>query len=203
MISSCVIEAAPWRFEVPMQSEPVSPPPMTMTCLPLAVSVPRGAARVSSSPALRLFCWVRKSIAKWMPRSSRPGTSRSRGCSAPPASAIASKFSSSDFTDTVDADLDARAEFDAFGFHLPHAAVDEVLLHLEVGDAVAQQAADAVALLEQRRRYGRRARAAARRPCRPGPSRPRPRACRSSSARAAARSSLLPSRGRRSRIRSS
>ena len=36
MISSWVTEAAPWRFEVPMQSEPVSPPPITTTCLPLA-----------------------------------------------------------------------------------------------------------------------------------------------------------------------
>ena len=33
-----------------------------------------------------------------------------------------------------------------------HAAVDQVLFHLEVGNAVAQQAADAVGLLEQRRR---------------------------------------------------
>jgi hypothetical protein len=38
----------------------------------------------------------------------------------------------------------------AFGLHLLDAAVDVVLLHLEVGDAVAQQAADAVVLLEQR-----------------------------------------------------
>ena len=45
MISSWVTEAAPWRLEVPMQSEPVSPPPITTTCLPLALSVPRGAAR--------------------------------------------------------------------------------------------------------------------------------------------------------------
>ena len=44
----------------------------------------------SSSPAPRLFCWVRKSMAKWMPSSSRPGTSRSRGHSAPPASTTAS-----------------------------------------------------------------------------------------------------------------
>ena len=35
MISIWVTERAPWRFEVPMQSEPVSPPPMTTTCLPL------------------------------------------------------------------------------------------------------------------------------------------------------------------------
>ena len=26
----------PWRIEVPTQSLPVSPPPMTITCLPLA-----------------------------------------------------------------------------------------------------------------------------------------------------------------------
>ncbi len=42
------------------------------------------------------------------------------------------------------------AEGHALGRHLVHAAVDQVLFHLEVGDAVAQQAADAVLLLEQR-----------------------------------------------------
>ena len=36
MISKLVTETAPWRIEVPMQSEPVSPPPMTTTFLPLA-----------------------------------------------------------------------------------------------------------------------------------------------------------------------
>ena len=90
MISSWVTEAAPWRLEVPMQSEPVSPPPITTTCLPLAVSVPFGAALASGSPATRLFCWVRKSMAKWMPSSSRPSTGRSRGASAPPDSTTAS-----------------------------------------------------------------------------------------------------------------
>ena len=39
MISSWVTDFAPWRNEVPMQSEPVSPPPMTMTCLSLARDV--------------------------------------------------------------------------------------------------------------------------------------------------------------------
>src|SRR6185436_13798777 len=34
--SKFVTEAAPWRLDVPMQSEPVSPPPMTTTCLPFA-----------------------------------------------------------------------------------------------------------------------------------------------------------------------
>ena len=36
-ISIWVREAAPWRLEVPMQSDPVSPPPMTTTCLPFAL----------------------------------------------------------------------------------------------------------------------------------------------------------------------
>ena len=35
-ISKLVTDMAPWRIEVPMQSEPVSPPPITMTCLSLA-----------------------------------------------------------------------------------------------------------------------------------------------------------------------
>jgi hypothetical protein len=39
-------------------------------------------------------------------------------------------------------------ELDAFGAHLLQAPVDEVLLHFEIGDAVAQQAADAVVLFE-------------------------------------------------------
>jgi hypothetical protein len=45
-ISSCVIDDAPCRFEVPIQSEPVSPPPITITCFPEALIVPFGAAIV-------------------------------------------------------------------------------------------------------------------------------------------------------------
>jgi hypothetical protein len=40
-------------------------------------------------------------------------------------------------------------KIDALGLHLAHAPVDQMLLHLEVGDAVAQQPADPVVLLEQ------------------------------------------------------
>lgn len=36
MISSWVTDAASCRIAVPTQSAPVSPPPMTTTCLPLA-----------------------------------------------------------------------------------------------------------------------------------------------------------------------
>ena len=44
----------------------------------------------------------------------------------------------------------AGAEDHAFGLHLLDATVDVALLHLEVGDAVAQQAPDTVVLLEHR-----------------------------------------------------
>ena len=47
------------------------------------------------SPALRLFCCGRNSIAKWMPLSSRPGIGRSRGLVAPIVSTIASYFARS------------------------------------------------------------------------------------------------------------
>ena len=51
---------------------------------------PVGAAAASSSPALRLFCWVRNVIAGNSPGRSAPGTSSRRGSSAPPASTTAS-----------------------------------------------------------------------------------------------------------------
>ena len=49
-------------------------------------------------------------------------------------------------------DLDAGAEDHPFRLHLDHAPVDQRLFHLEVGNAVAKQAADAVVLLEHGRR---------------------------------------------------
>src|SRR5690606_40400435 len=41
----------------------------------------------------------------------------------------------------VDADIGRRDELDAFGLHDGQAAIDDLLLELEVGDPVAQQAA--------------------------------------------------------------
>ena len=48
----------------------------------------------------------------------------------------------------VDADVDAGAELGALGAHLLQPPVEDPLLHLELGDAVAQQPADAVGALE-------------------------------------------------------
>jgi hypothetical protein len=46
------------------------------------------------------------------------------------------------------ADLEVGAEDHAFSLHLRDAPVDQVLFHFEVGDAVAEQAANPVGLLE-------------------------------------------------------
>jgi hypothetical protein len=48
----------------------------------------------------------------------------------------------------IDADVHARTEDHAFAFQLADALVDQMLFHLEVGDAIAEQAADAIRLLE-------------------------------------------------------
>ena len=144
MISSWVTDSAPWRIEVPMQSDPVSPPPMTMTCLPPARI---GMTLPSGSSLTRRFCCGRNSMAKWMPSSSRPGIGRSRGFSAPPESAMASCRSRSSVIGKLGADMDVAMEDDALGLHLRDAPVDVELLHLEVGDAVAEQAAGRGVLL--------------------------------------------------------
>ena len=84
-----------------MQSEPVSPPPMTTTCLPPARI---GSASAAGSPEMRRFCCGRNSMAKCTPLSSRPGTGRSRPFSAPPVSTTAScsatSFAASTLTPT-------------------------------------------------------------------------------------------------------
>ena len=47
----------------------------------------------------------------------------------------------------IAADMDVAMEGDAFGLHLLDAALDDIFLHLEVGDAVAEQAAGIGVLL--------------------------------------------------------
>ena len=78
------------------------------------------------------------------------GNGRSRGLVAPPRQDDRVELLAQIRRGDVDADVHARPERHPLGLHLLHAAVDEVLLHLEVGDAVAQQAADAVGALEER-----------------------------------------------------
>ena len=73
---------------------------------------------------------------------------RSRGCSAPPAKQDGVVVLAECFDGNVDADMGIGQERYTFGPHLVDAAVNHVFFQLEVRDAVAQQAADAVVLLE-------------------------------------------------------
>ena len=116
---------------------------MMTTCLPLA-----SIGDASMSPSCTRFDNGRYSIAWWMPFSSRPGTGRSRHAVAPQASTIASFDASEDVDVDAGADPGVGAELGALGLHLREPAIEVALLHLELGDAVAQQAADAVGAFE-------------------------------------------------------
>ena len=184
-----------------MQSEPVSPPPITTTCLPSAVIVPSGAARVLAVAGVALVL-LRQEIHREMDAVELAArhfeVARQLG-----AAGQRHRVESAEqrVHRDIDADLDLGAEGDALGLHLRDAAVDQVLFHLEVGDAVAQQAADAVGLFEQRHRVaGARQLLGA---GEPGRARADHRDALAGLPRrhAAARSSLPASRGRRSRIR--
>ncbi len=83
-----------------------------------------------------------------MPSSSRPGTGRSRACVAPPARTRASKFVAEFVDRNVETHVGVGLEGDALFRHQVEPALDEPFLHLEVGNAVGQQSADAVGPLE-------------------------------------------------------
>ena len=87
------------RSEVAMQSVPVSPPPMTTTCLPVASMMwpsyleTRCALSPRARGSAKRRCWflVRKSMANMTPSSCRPGMGRLLGTVDPIASTVASK----------------------------------------------------------------------------------------------------------------
>ena len=83
-----------------------------------------------------------------MPLRSRPGTLRSRGAVAPPASTIASYVAPQLVDRHVDADVAIRLELDALVAHQRQAAVEKPLFHLECRNPVPQQTADTVGALE-------------------------------------------------------
>ena len=135
-----------------MQSEPVSPPPMTTTCLPLAVIVPlgRGARLVVAGVALVLLGQEVHGEVDAVELAARHfEVARRFGAAGQHQHVVVVEQR---WTDTLTPTSTPVRKIDALGLHLPDAPVDEVLLHLEVGDAVAQQAADAVGLLEHRQR---------------------------------------------------
>src|ERR1700694_1336318 len=106
--SRFVTESAPWRIAVPMQSDPVSPPPMTMTCLRLAGIAGASPARERQVAGLFRAAGEHHRVVlgnQWLDRH-------------------------------IDADVGAVMEHHAFRLHLFDAARAVMLLHLEIGDAV-------------------------------------------------------------------
>ena len=82
------------------------------------------------------------------PSRSAPGTGSPRATVAPPASTIASKSARSCGGGDVAARRHPAAELGALGQHLHQPPVQVALLHLELGDPVAQQPAGRVGPLE-------------------------------------------------------
>ena len=145
--SSCVTCAARWRCDVPRQSEPVSPPPMMTTRLPVA----RMAVVVGDDVARRAAVVLLEELHREVDAVELAPRDRQ-------IARLARAAAEHDRVETrsearrrhVDADVHRGAKGDPFGLHLIDAPIDEVLLHLEVGDAVAKQAANAIVALEQR-----------------------------------------------------
>ena len=175
---------APCRCATPRQSAAVSPPPMMITCLP-AASIERRGDPPGHDPVGLDEVLHRQVDAG---AAARPGVSAmSRPASAPQASSTASWRGPQLVDGDVDADVDAGHEPRR---PRPRSCSSRrsmwLLLQLEVGDAVAQQAADRVVALVHGDRRARPGPAAARRRARPGRSRPRRRSCRTARARARA-----------------
>ena len=85
-----------------------------------------------------------------MPDSCRPGIGRSRGIVAPPREHDGVELAPQLVGRNVGADVGVGPEPDALGLHDREPAIEDALLHLELGDAVAKQAADAIGALEHR-----------------------------------------------------
>ena len=196
--SNWCTDCAPCRSAVPRQSAPVSPPPMITTRLPAAEMIGASPRRVPRTQAVLLrevlhgemdagqFAARHRQIARLA------GTAREQH-----RVVVLTQLTRGQ----VDADVHAWTELHALGLEQRQAPVEHVLLHLEFRDAVAQQPADPVRLLEDGHLVAGLRRAAAPRPGQPDPTRQSPRASRSSSSAAAARSTLPRRRGPRSPAR--
>ena len=86
-------------------------------------------------------------MAKWMPFSSRPGILQVARLLRAAGQQNGVVVIGQGLDRNVHAHVRVGDKGDAFGAHLVQAAVDDVLLHLEAGNAVTQEAADAVGLL--------------------------------------------------------
>jgi hypothetical protein len=145
MSSSCVTLVAPWRTAVPTQSEPVSPPPMTTTRLPRREDGPSRVDRVPRDAPVLLHQKLHGEVhaAELAPGDGQIAR-RPRAHGQHRRVEVVRELLAAH----VRPDGDAHAERDPLRAHLRDARVEDALLHLEVGDAVAEEAPDAVVALE-------------------------------------------------------
>ena len=193
MISNWWTEAAFWRWQVPRQSAPVSPPPMITTRLPVAEHGRLAVDPVARAEPVLLRQKIHGEVDAVQLAAGNVQIARMLGAAGQQNGV---ELRAKVFHRDVAADVRVGPEHDAFRYHLLQAAVQELLFQLEIGNAVAQQAAGAVRLFEDGDRSGRRGPAVARRPGPPDRSRPRRRACRCAAAAARAGSSLHERRAR-------
>ena len=143
-ISNWVKLLQPCRIEVPTQSVPVSPPPMTITCLSLAeMKLPSLMARVEQAlgvGAEKLHRHINTlefaSRNRQIARLGRAGTDHD---------GVEFRFQFA--RRNVHADVGIGDELDAFRRHQIDAPLDDFLIELHVGNAVHEQSADAVRAL--------------------------------------------------------
>ena len=140
-------------------------------------------------------------MAKWMPASSRPGMGRSRGGGGAAGQEQGVEVPPQVGHGHARPDVGAGHEADALGLHLGEPPVEDALLHLELGDAVAQEPADPVGALEHRDGVAGPGELLGARRARPGPSRRRPPPCRCGAAGGAG--AIQPSAKARSTMASS
>ena len=130
-----------------MQSEPVSPPPMTMTCLSLArislapfLASGDGGRHLAGDAAVLLRQKVHGEVDAVEIAARRLGEEVERVLGAAGEQKRVVLLLELLGRDRH-ADFCVAVKDDAFGLHLLDAALNDPLLHLEVGDAVAQKAA--------------------------------------------------------------
>ena len=116
---------------------------MITTCLPAAVI---GVS--SRSPSWTRLDHGRYSIAWWIPAQLAPGDRQVAPRRRPARHHDGVGGGQQDVDVDAVADGGVGAELGPLGLHLGEAPLEVALLHLELGDAVAQQAADAVGPLE-------------------------------------------------------
>ena len=128
-----------------MQSEPVSPPPITTTCLPLARIGGTSPSGFAADAAVLLRQEIHGEMDAVELAARDRQVARLLGAAGQRHRVVVLQQL---FDRQVDADMGAVVEGDAFAFHLRRRGMSTMpLLHLEVGNAVAQQAAGLGVLL--------------------------------------------------------